>query len=81
MIKNCVFLLPSNSKEDMIDTFNLKEVLSNERTNILQNEKMRLCIDCKVVRVVIFDEKNEALLEKINKYFYGEEYGQIQFIN
>lgn len=77
MIKNCVFRLPVNSKENMIDTFKLTEVLSNNRTDILQNEEMRFCIDKKVVRVVIFDKNNNVLLEKLRKYFYGEEYEKI----
>lgn len=77
MIKSCVFQLPTNSKEKMINTFELKQVLSNNRTSIFQNEEMRFCIDKKVVRVVLFDKDNVVLLEKLRRYFYGEEYEKL----
>ena len=74
MIKNCVFQLPANSKENMINTFHLQHIVSNNRTSIFENNEMRFSIDAKVVRVVLFDGKNTSLLEKLKKYFYGEEY-------
>ena len=77
MIKNCVFRLPANSKEDMISTFNLQPILSNGRTSIFQNNEMRFCIDKKVVRIILFDDSNMILLEKLRKYFYGEEYERL----
>lgn len=77
MIKNCVFQLSTNSKENMIQTFDLHQITSNNRTSIFQNEEMRFCIDKKVIRVVLFDKDNEILLEKLRKYFYGEEYERL----
>lgn len=74
MIKNCVFQLPNDSKDKMAETFNLNHILSNDRTMIFQNDEMRFCVDKKVVRVIIFDEANICLLEKIRHYFYGDEY-------
>ena len=58
MSRNCVFQLPENSKEDMIGTFKLDKVLSNNRTDIFQNAEMRVSMDKKVVRVVVFDANN-----------------------
>lgn len=77
MIKNCVFQLSTNSKENMIQTFDLHQITSNNRTSIFQNEEMRFCIDKKVVRVVLFDKDNEILLDKLRKYFYGEKYERL----
>lgn len=76
MNKNCVFHLPSDSN-DMVHKFNLNEVLKNKRTSIYQNEYVRVSIDKQVVRVLLFDEKNIDLLEKMRKYFYGEEYERL----
>lgn len=77
MIKNCVFRLPNDSKEKMVETFHLNHILSNDRTCIFQNDEMRFCVDKKVVRVVLFDKDNICLLEKLRQYFYGEEYDRI----
>lgn len=77
MIKNCVFHLPKNSKENMIRTFNLNQIMSNDRTTIFQNNEMRFCLDKKVVRVILFDDKNSILLEKLRNYFYGDEYEKL----
>lgn len=76
MIKNCVFHLPSDP-DDMVYKFNLKKIIKNPRTSIYQNEYARFSIDKKVVRVLIYDDKNVDLLEKIRRYFYGEEYERI----
>ena len=61
----------------MVHKFNLNEVLKNKRTSIYQNEYVRVSIDKQVVRVLLFDEKNIDLLEKMRKYFYGEEYERL----
>ena len=71
-----VFLLQDNSVEDMVNTFGLEKVLSNERTDIYQNDDMKLSVDERVIRVILFDEKNISLLEKLREYFYGKEYSQ-----
>lgn len=76
MIKNCVFQLPSDSK-DIITTFGLNEILTTTRTTIYENDKMRFCIDKNVVRVLIFDNTNAESLELLRCYFYGEEYENI----
>lgn len=75
---NCyVFNLPNDST-DMIHTFNLKPILSNERTSIYQNEFARFSIDKKVVRVLVYSKEDYSLLQKIRNYFYGEHYAEIQ---
>ena len=75
MTKSYNFLLPNNFNENTIHMFNLRKVLANDRTTIFQNDEMRFCIDSgKVVRVLLFDENNNILLEKLRNYFYGEEY-------
>lgn len=77
MIKNYVFNLPTSSKDNMVRKFDLQEICSNSRTSIWQNKEMRFCIDKRVVRVILFNENNEALLEKLRGYFYGEEYKKL----
>lgn len=76
MINNFVFHLPKDSN-DMIKTFKLNKVLSNSRTSIYQNNNVRVSIDSNVVRVLLFDENNINLLEKIRAYFYGEQYEKL----
>ena len=76
MTNNYVFRLP-NYSNDMIKTFNLNKVLSNSRTSIYQNCNARFSIDNNVVRVLLFDDNNLHLLEKIRTYFYGEQYEKI----
>lgn len=75
MTKSLVFNLPSDSV-DMVHIFKLEKLLSNARTSIYQNDDMRLSIDTKVVRVLLFNENNANLLEQIRKYFYGEDYAE-----
>lgn len=77
MIKNCVFHPTKDSKDKIVKMFDLKEVLMNSRTSIYQNNKMRFSFDKNVTRVLIFDDGNVELIEKIRNYFYGEEYGKI----
>ena len=61
----------------MVHKFNLNEVLKNTRTSIYQNEYARFSIDRQVVRVLLYDDQNIDLLEKIRNYFYGEEYERL----
>lgn len=77
MIKDYVFQKPADSKENLISFWGLCKLLENDRTAIYQNGEMRLSIDQKVVRVVIFDEENDGLKERLRRYFYGEEYEAI----
>lgn len=76
MIKTCVFRKPtvSNDNFDIIHRFNLNKLLSNNRTSIYSNDEMRVSIDKKVIRVLIYDDRNITLLEKLRGYFYGDEY-------
>lgn len=76
MIKTCVFHLPSDSK-DMIHKFKLNKVLSNSRTTIYENGNMRLSVDRKVVRILLYNANDNVLLEQIRSYFYGEEYEKL----
>ena len=62
---------------DMIEIFNLHPILKNDRTSIYENESARFSVDKEVVRVLLFDENNQSLLEQIRSYFYGQEYAAI----
>ncbi len=79
MNKTFIFRIPPVSKEktDVVQEFNLEKILQNERTTIYQNEEMRLCIDKKVIRVLMFDEGNKELEERLWEYFYHEELSKI----
>lgn len=74
MIKSYVFHLPKNSKEKIINAFNLKKIASSDTTDIFQNDDMRFSVEKKVIRVLLFDKNNVILLEKLRNYFYDEEY-------
>ena len=74
MINYYVFQLPTDSKENLINVFNLHKILENSRTTILQNDEMRFSIDKKYVRVKFFGNDNQYLLEKLRNYFYGDTY-------
>ena len=69
-----IFKIGEKSTKELIEVFNLKEILSNERTTIYKNDEMRLCVDKTVIRVKIFNEDNTELLENLRMYFYGDEY-------
>lgn len=77
MNRTYVFNKPPGLNNEVINTFDLKKVLSNDRTTILQNEEMRFSIDSKVIRVLLFDQNNTALLEKLRNYFYGDAYEKL----
>ncbi len=78
MGKTYMFRIPTTCKDkyQLVKELNLdlKYVVSNQRTAIYQNSDMRLSLDKTVARVLLFDGNNRTLLEKIRKYFYGEEY-------
>lgn len=79
MIKTHFFNPPSVQKSSMelIDKFELHKILENNRTKIYQNNDMRMCVDHNIIRILIYDENNCSLLEKIRGYFYGEEYTRL----
>lgn len=80
MTESFVFRMPaSKEKYNFVHDMglDLKKILSNSRTVIYQSNEMRLSIDEKVVRVMLFDKNNDALLEKIREFFYGEKYAQL----
>ena len=74
MYKHLVFVKPNEIEKSIINTFDVSSILKNNRTNILENNKMRMSIDKKVVRVMLFDENNIELLETIKNFFYGDNY-------
>lgn len=79
MNKSYVFRpLNNTDNSQLIHKFGLNYVLSNGRTSIYENSNMRLSIDKKVIRVLLFDD-NKILLENLRNYFYGEEYTKIQW--
>lgn len=77
MTKNCVFVKPHYSEKNITENFGLEKILSNARTSIYQNDDMRLCIDKSVIRVLIFNNENVSLINRVYKYFYGEQYESI----
>ena len=74
MIESFVYKLPQLSNVEMMKRYNLKEVLSNDRTTICQNENMRVSFDKVVTRVLLFNNSNHELIEDLNRFFYGEDY-------
>lgn len=74
MINYYVFQLPADSKENIINVFDLHKIEENSRTTIFQNDEMRFSIDKKHVRVRFFGNDNQYLLEKLRNYFYGDTY-------
>lgn len=72
MYKNLVFSKPPVCDTEIKKMFGLTDVLENDRTTILENNDMLLSIDESVIRVMLFDDSDKALLKKIKKYFYGE---------
>lgn len=81
MNESFVFKIPTASKYNqnfVYDLgFGLHKILSNDRTTIYQNNEMRLCVDEKVIRVMLFDKTNHDLLEKLREFFYGENYRKL----
>ena len=76
MTKHFVFLKPTDSKENMLEHFNLHKILlSNDRTTIYQNDTMRFSIDESVVRVTIF-KTDDMLIDKLRSFFYGKSYAK-----
>lgn len=76
MTKHFVFLKPTDSKENMLEHFNLHKILfSNDRTTIYQNDTMRFSIDESVVRVTIF-KTDDILVDKLRSFFYGKSYAK-----
>ena len=75
MIKTCVFHKPAvtDAVLDVIKKFSLHKLLENKRTSIYSNDQMRMSIDQKVIRILIYDDKNTNLLENIRGYFYEYE--------
>lgn len=78
MNKSYVFRVLTEAKNlQLVHKFKLEKILSNDRTTIYENSEMRLCVDKKVVRVLLFEE-NKLLLENLRNFFYGEKYIQTQ---
>ena len=64
-----MFFVFSQKPSQLIHTFNLSNILINERTAIYENTNMRLSIDKKVIRVLLFRE-DKILLEELRNFFY-----------
>lgn len=71
MIKTYVFHKPTASSGvfDIINKLNLNKLLENKRTSIYCNDQMRMSVDKKVIRVLVYDDKNTNLIEKIRGCF------------
>lgn len=72
MNKSFVFYSPLDS-DKIIKKFNLTKIISNERTSIYQNDKMRFSFDKKVLRILVFND-NKDITNTLYNYFYGEQY-------
>ena len=77
MINSYVFKKEANLIKHSIHKFDLKKILENDRTTIYQNAEMRFSIDQSVIRVLIFDETNQLLLETLRNDFYGKAYEKL----
>lgn len=53
----------------IIKRFNLKKMISNDRTSIYQNNEMRFSFDRNVLRILVFDN-NETKKNELYNYFY-----------
>ena len=74
MTKSFVFYSPLDS-DKVIKRFNLKKIVSNDRTSIYQNETMRFSFDKKVIRVLVYRECKDTK-DILYNYFYGEQYAK-----
>ena len=75
MYKLLVFCKPPDlDKRSISAKFKLKEVLTNERTCILENDDIVFSIDKKVVRVFLYNESDKMLLHNVVEYFYGKQH-------
>lgn len=72
MTKNLIFIKPKNKENQIINDFNLQEVLKNDRTHIYQNKELRMSFDKEVIRVLVFNSEDKNLIETLEKYFYEE---------
>ena len=71
MTIDCVFKL-NNNTDDIINKFSLKKILKNTRVSIYENDYMRFSFYDKVVRVLIFKNKQQVV-DNLYHYFYGGE--------
>ena len=71
MTIDCVFKL-NNNTDDIINKFSLKKILKNTRVSIYENDDMRFSFYDKVVRVLVFKNKQQ-IIDNLYHYFYGGE--------
>lgn len=45
-------------------------MFTNDRASIYENDDVRFCFDKKVIRVLLYDNSNKELKNKIQDYFY-----------
>jgi hypothetical protein len=71
MTIDCIFKL-NNNTDDIINKFSLKKILKNTRVSIYENNDMRFSFYDKVVRVLVFKNKQQVV-DNLYHYFYGGE--------
>lgn len=71
MTENLLFQKKTIDVEKLITDFNLHHILTNNRTVIYENKDMRVSIDKKVIRVLVFEGYKRELIERIKEYFYN----------
>lgn len=57
--------------EKLIRDFSLHLILENDRTAIYESSDVRVSIDEKVIRVLVFNGCNYDLVQRVKDYFYG----------
>lgn len=68
------FIKPFHKEKIIINEFGLNLVFKNKRTSIYENEDMRFSFDKNVVRVILYNDKNIELKQKIRNYFYEKQW-------
>ncbi len=72
--ENLYFTKPFHKEQIIIKEFGLNLVLKNKRTSIYENEDVRFSFDKKVVRVLLYNNKNVELKQRIQNYFYEKQW-------
>jgi len=68
------FIKPFHKEHIIANEFGLNLVLKNKRISIYENEDVRFSFDKKVVRVLLYNNKNIELKQRIKNYFYEKQW-------
>lgn len=70
MMNNLIYELKGTSIDTIVTELSLTLVVKNGRTKIYQNSDMRMSVDNKVVRILLFRHENVELEDKLDQFFY-----------